>query len=400
LRTGVFVCACGPNIADKIDIERVANEASKIDGVVISETYGLLCSPDGKKYLSGKITENNLDRIVIAACSPREHETTFMKVCETAGLNPFMMQMANIREQVAWVTRDGMAATEKALRLVRGAISRISRHEQLEKTSIVCNPDILVIGGGAVGMSTSLLLAEADRRITIIEREPSSNGSITTETEKVIEKLTAEVSEQRRIRLIRGHELEKLVGFFGNFIADLGKDEIRAGAVVLATGCSWNDRDEAISADGFGNLAEMLRITTDQYGFPVKEHSSLAPVSTTINGVYVAGCAGGPCSLADAISQSEAVAGTILSTLIPEREVETEPRTSRISKTLCRGCKTCLEVCGYGAISFAEDKLICTVNNVLCKGCGNCAAACPSGAIRALHYTPDQIRFQMAGVLR
>jgi len=398
MRTGVFVCSCGPNIGDKIDIEKIAAEVSGIEGVVLAETYGLLCSPDGKKYLAEKIAENRLDRVVIAACSPREHEVTFMKVCETAGLNPFMMQMANIREQVAWVTRDGKAATEKALKLVRGAIGRTSRHKPLEKSSIVCNPEIVVIGGGIAGMTASLLLADADRRITIVERTPALGGSC--DNIEFVKDLTAKVSGRSEIKVVTGKEPEEIVGFFGNFIVGSGDDSIRAGAIVLATGCLENENGESVPSAGFSEIAEMLRISVDRYGFPSREHDSLAPVSTPIDGVYIAGCAGGSCDLRAAVSQAEAVAGTILSILVPGREVETEPRTSVISETLCRGCRTCMEVCGFGAISFDEEKFVCTVNSILCKGCGNCAGACPSGAIRAQHFTPDQIRYQMTGVLR
>ncbi|MEN8208277.1 MAG: 4Fe-4S binding protein [Candidatus Fermentibacteria bacterium] len=400
MRTGVFVCGCGPNIADKIDIEKIADDVSDIESVVLSETHGLLCSPDGKKYLENRIKENDLERVVIAACSPREHEVTFMKVCESAGLNPFMMQMANIREQVAWVTPDGESATRKALKLVRGAINRTTRHIPLEKTSIVCNPEVAVLGGGVAGMSAALLLADADRRITIIERDSSLGGN--PENEELALRLSEAVKERTEITVITGLEPEEIVGFFGNFIIKLGEDadDLHAGSIILATGCSVDSDGRAIPADGFTKMAEMLRISTDRDGFPNREHGSLAPVSTPIDGIYVAGCAGGLCTLNDTVSRSEAVAGTILSSLIPGREVETEPRTSVISETLCRGCRTCLEVCGYGAISFNEETLVCIVNSILCKGCGNCAAACPSGAIKAQHFTPDQIRYQMAGLLR
>lgn len=400
MRTGVFVCSCGPNIGDKIDIEKIADEVSDVEGVVLSETHGLLCSPDGKKYLEDRIKENDLERVVIAACSPREHEVTFMKVCETAGLNPFMMQMANIREQVAWVTPNRESATRKALKLVRGAISRTIRHKPLEKTSIVCNPEIVIIGGGIAGMSAALLLADADRRITIIEKNSSPGGH--PENKELAAHFCEAVKERKEITVITGCEPEEIVGFFGNFIIKLGEDteEIRAGSIVLATGCMVDDNGRDAAPDGFREMTEMLRITTDEKGFPGREHASLAPVSTPIDGVYVTGCAGGLCSPGEAISRSEAVAGTILSSLIPGREVETEPRTSVISETLCRGCQTCLEVCGYGAIFFDDERLVCTVNSVLCKGCGNCAAACPSGAIKAQHFTPDQIRYQMAGLLR
>lgn len=405
-RIGVFVCACGPNIADRMDIDRIVQEVSSIDGVVLSETYGMLCSPAGKVYLANQIVENKLDRIVIAACSPREHERTFMEICEKANLNPFMMQMANIREQVAWVTHDKDLATDKALRLIRGAINRTTRHKPLAKSGIVCNPEIVVIGGGVAGMTTSLVLAEADRRITIIERASSLCETADSTNKTLIETLADKVENRSEITVLLETEINEIVGFFGNFIVrpepdsdDTEPDDIQAGSIVLATGCSTGNSEEPVSSPGFTEIADMLRIETDEHGFPAREHDSLAPVSTPIDGVYVTGCAGGTCDLLMTVAQSEAVAGTILSSLIPGREVETEPKTSVISETLCRGCQTCLEVCSYGAVSFYEEKLICSVNSILCKGCGNCAAACPSGAIKAQHFTPDQIRYQMTGLL-
>ncbi len=405
-RIGVFVCACGPNIADRMDIDKIVQEVSTIDGVVLSETYGLLCSPAGKVYLAERIVENKLDRIVVAACSPREHERTFMEICEKADLNPFMMQMANIREQVAWVTNDKDLATDKALRLIRGAINRTTRHKPLAKSGIVCNPEIVVIGGGIAGMTTSLVLAEADRRITIIERTSSLYETKDSTDRTLIETLADKVENRSEITVLLETEIDEIVGFFGNFIVRPGAnsdevepDDIQTGSIVLATGCSIGNSEESVSSPGFTEIADMLRIETNEHGFPAREHDSLAPVSTPIDGVYVTGCAGGSCDLLMTIAQSEAVAGMILSSLIPGKEVETEPKTSVISETLCRGCQTCLEVCGYGAVSFDEEKLICFVNSVLCKGCGNCAAACPSGAIKAQHFTPDQIRYQLTGLL-
>lgn len=406
-RTGVFICACGPNIADRIDIQSIAKEISNQDGVVVSETYGLLCSPDGKKYLEEKIRENSLDRVVIAACSPREHQLTFMKVCEDAGLNPFLMQMANIREQVAWVTSDKGLATEKAMKLIRGALNRSITHRPLEKASISCNPDVVIFGGGVTGMTTALLLADSGRKCTIIHRDSSLGSSVSYGNEDLEQSLVEEILGRDEIEVVTDSGPVEIIGFFGNFIVRLSgadteeePDEIEAGALVLATGCSIGEDGSFSSAKGFVEIAEMLRIDTDEFGFPSREHGSLAPVSTPIDGIYVTGCAGGPCRIAEGIARSEAVAGTILSVLIPGRELLTEPRTSIISTTLCRGCRTCMQVCGYGAISFSEETLTCSVNSVLCKGCGNCAAACPSGAIKSLHFTPDQIGYELTGLLR
>ena len=398
-RIGVFVCACGPNIADVVDIERVAGEIGKLDGVILSETFGLLCSPDGRKHLVSRIRGNDLHRVVIAACSPRDHETTFMKVCEEADLNPFMMEMVNIREHVAWVTPDRDAATEKAVRLVRGAVRRTMRHELLEKMKIVCNPDTVVIGGGLAGMTTAILLAEAGRQVTLIEKSDSPGGFLSGDR-RVAEPARTVSSGKKGIKMLLNTQPEEIVGFFGNFVLSAGNMEIKAGAVVLATGCIATENGGFAPAEDFGRLAELLRLPLDDEGFPEREHASLSPLATPIEGVYVTGCAGGPCFPEEAVARSEAVAGAILSSLVPGRELETEPRTSVISETLCRGCKTCLEVCTYGAISFDAEKLVCGVNGVLCRGCGNCAAACPSGAIRSRHFTPDQLRYQVEGLLR
>jgi len=143
----------------------------------------------------------------------------------------------------------------------------------------------------------------------------------------------------------------------------------------------------------------MLRVETNDSGYPLLKHGTLHPVSTPVEGVFVCGRIGGAGSTATVLASAEAVAGAVLSTLIPGRLIETEPKISVISPTLCAGCRTCMEVCGFAAISFDEELSVCTVNSVLCKGCGNCAAACPSGAIRSQHFMPDQIGSQVAGLL-
>ena len=116
--------------------------------------------------------------------------------------------------------------------------------------------------------------------------------------------------------------------------------------------------------------------------------------------MYIAGCARGPASVEESLIQAEAVAGKILCSLVPGRKIETEAKTSAINPSLCKGCKTCLNVCVYSAITFDEDKRICEVNEVLCKGCGNCAAACPSGAAQVRHFTHRQIARELAEMMR
>jgi len=404
-RTGVFVCGCGPNIAGQLDIESVAAAAAGLDGVVLAETWGLLCSPDGKRHLADRIRESGLERVVIAACSPRDHEKTFQDVCAGAGLNPFMMEMANIREHVAWVTRDRTEATAKAVRIVTGAVLRSAALRPLEQTGIVAEPAVAVVGAGIAGMAAALILAEEGRRVTVLDRSTEAGGAAVLAGNPLAVELRDRFLAEPGITFLPGTEPAEVPGFFGNFLlrprSATGElfPIVRVGAILLATGCVRDAEGSCHPAEGFAVLAEMLRVETGDGGFPSRRHAFLDPVSTPVSGVLVAGGAGGPCSIGSAVMSAGAAAGTILSTLVAGREMETEPRTSVISEILCAGCRTCMTVCAYAAVSYDAERGICTVNAVLCKGCGNCAAACPSGAIRARHYMPDQIRRQVAGVL-
>lgn len=147
-------------------------------------------------------------------------------------------------------------------------------------------------------------------------------------------------------------------------------------------------------------FAGMLHIPLDEKGFFVEEHQLLSPVASAVEGVFVIGCARGPQSISESIVQSEAAAGKILSALIPGKKLKLEVRTSAISETFCTGCKTCIDICPYGAITFDGTRGISVVNEVLCHGCGNCAAACPSGAAKLKHFTFPQLYEELAEVLR
>jgi len=147
-------------------------------------------------------------------------------------------------------------------------------------------------------------------------------------------------------------------------------------------------------------FAEMLGIPVDDEGFLAQEHQLLAPVASSVEGVFVVGCAQGPKNISESIVQSEAAAGKILSTLVPGRKLELEVKTSEISETFCTGCKTCISVCPYSAISFDDSKKIAVVNEALCHGCGVCAAACPSGAARVKNFAFTQIYQEVEALLK
>lgn len=548
-KIGVYICECGPNIAEKVDIDKVIEAVSALDDIVVVERFKLLCSVEGKKFLEEEIKKHGLTHLVVAACSPKQHDKTFMEVCENAGINPYLYQLANIREQCAWITEDKEEATQKAIRLVKAAIRRVRYHLSLEKKEIESNPDVLIIGGGIAGIEASLQLAGPQRSIYLVEKTSSLGGMLQhfektypsmQPTSTSLNQKIQLINQNEHIKVFTESEVEELIGFFGNFEVKIkvkNSDESVAcnvGAVLVATGAGFFDlkntpqygygtHDNVFSAVEFeemntsgkiilktgeppksvalihcvgrnelgycseiccmyslkfawylkeklGNvkvthlysdlcipgksqqtfynqtkekqvdflrssdvkvtkkadglvitykdenntaksiavdmvilspalqptsdtpeLAKLMGISQGDGGFFAEEHEKINPVSTSIEGIYIVGCAQGPKNIADTLVQSEAASGRILSSLIPGKKIEPEVKVSHISESFCIGCKTCISVCSYGTITFDETRKISIVNEVICRGCGNCVAACPSGAVVLKHSTFNQL---------
>lgn len=562
-KIGVYVCECGNNIADNVDIDRIIKTFSPMRNVVVVEKHRLLCSEDGKESLKQSIAQHGLTHLVVAACSPKQHEHTFMSVCIAAGLNPYLFQMANIREQVAWVTQDKEEATDKAIRQIAAAIARVAYQEALKKRDMDVSPNVLVIGGGIAGIRATRVLASPNRNVYLVEKSSSLGGKVKgfdklfTKMESgsaLIDNELTSVGGDENVEIFTDSEVEQILGFFGNFEikvvnkATSEKREFSVGAVVLATGFDLMDikglpqygygklddvytslefeemnvpggptggkillkdgrpprsvaiihcvgREEKgycskvccmyslkfarmlkdklpevkvselysdlcvpgkayqqfyeetkglgvefiraektdVTRNGKGitvkyesksgpkgdlaadmvilvpamepgndthKFAEMLGIPVDSEGFLVQEHQKLAPVASSVEGVFVVGCAQGPKSILESIVQSEAAAGKILSALVPGRKLELEVKTSEISETFCTGCKTCIAVCPYSAINFDDFRNIAIVNEALCHGCGVCAAACPSGAARVKNFAFTQIYQEVETLLK
>ena len=175
-RIGVYVCRCGTNIAGIVDVERVVNFAAQLDDVLVARSYTYMCSDPGQALIKEDIQRENLDRVVVASCSPLMHEGTFRKACAEAGLNPFLFQMTNIREHVSWVTDNPALATEKAEALVAAAVQRVRWQVPLEARQVVLKQSALVVGGGIAGIEAALRLADSGKHIYLVEREPSIGG--------------------------------------------------------------------------------------------------------------------------------------------------------------------------------------------------------------------------------
>ncbi len=176
-RIGVYVCWCGSNIAKMVDVEALAKEIEKLPNVVVSKNYKFMCSDPGQDFIVSDIKEHNLNRVVVAACSPRIHELTFRRALSKAGLNPYLFEMANIREQNSWVHDDRAEATEKAKALTIAAVKRVASHEPLDERTVEINPATLVIGGGIAGMTAAMEIANSGKKVFLIEKSKQLGGN-------------------------------------------------------------------------------------------------------------------------------------------------------------------------------------------------------------------------------
>jgi len=245
-RVGVYVCHCGSNIAGTVDVAEVTRWAGEnLDGVAISRDYKFLCSSLGQALIREDIQKEGLTRVVVAACSPHLHEKTFRRACAGAGLNPFLLQMANIREHVSWVTRNKDIATSKVKALVAGAVGRVRHHRALEPMPVAVNPHTLVLGAGIAGIQASLELADAGHPVYLVEREPSIGGHV-AQYDKTFPTLDcaaciltpkmSDVGQHENIKLWTYSELEEVSGSIGNFKARIRR-KARYVKEEVCTGC-------------------------------------------------------------------------------------------------------------------------------------------------------------------
>jgi len=629
-------------MTEDLDFEELQKWAEGLEEFGAVHVHELLCTPQGQAAYKELLEGQDVD-VVVAGCSPKMHEKTFQTLNEELGLNLAQVQMANIREQCAWVTAGVDEATTKAKALIYAAKLRVSEAEPLERRTLEVNTGVVVIGGGMAGVEAALTAANAGRKVTLIDREISIGGAVIKYEEVgptmecgpcVIAPPLSNARDHPNIDIITGADVTEVLGSLGNFtvkahqraryvddscisceacfevcpvdvksgfqhglgthkaiythfagsvplaaaidadrclqfvdgscdacvaacpfgsiqFGDQASDhEIRCGAIIVATGfepgevtsvtglaegrldnvyslsdferivssngpcdrqilcadgtppssiaivhCAGSRREDGVpycsgicctnavkaavmahellpdveltclyrdlvfagpqaqgqyeearavgvrfqrceelldvrvepteggvqvraggqpvlSADmvllsnglrpafGTATLAGMLHAELRPDGYFRADNDLLHDTGTSIPGVYVAGCAAGPCGLSTAVTRGRAAAGDVLSKLCEGAEIELEPHTADIDEALCAGCRLCTTVCPYRAISYDSEGGISRVNEAICRGCGTCASSCPSGAARAKHFSDAQLLAEIKGVTR
>ncbi|MBI5017563.1 MAG: CoB--CoM heterodisulfide reductase iron-sulfur subunit A family protein [Deltaproteobacteria bacterium] len=640
-KTAVILCTCSGVIAEKIDWTEVQALLASHPAQPSWKIDELACGADNLDGLATWLRSEGPERVVVAACSPREHEPTFRTLLAAAGINPYFLQFVNVREQVAWVTSNAGEATRKAARILAGALNRVERHEALVERQVPVRTDVAVLGAGPAGMQAALTLARAGRKVTLIEKEPFIGGLPVRFEELfpnlecgpcLLEPVMGDLlhgPESAQVSVLTLAEVQEVKGSFGNWtltvrqepryvdsdlcigcmvcagacparrpnrwngagemaavdapfagalpnlphvdaatclrlkgeecaaclgecpvegaldFAEAAREHtVQAGAIVVATGAveraeppaifaglpdvfsaysferllamngpsggeltkadgappasvaivqcagSLDDADvpycsgtcckaalkyahlargkvegltttrlvreqsvggveaarlyhhgtgttvryerladlsvghspagrvlrvagraEEVPADvivlcqplvpGAGTSAAvgLLELATDEAGFVAPLHGLSGSCSAPLKGVYLAGSCRGPGDIREAFATGTAAAGHALSDLVEGRDLIVDPQVAVVDETACAGCKTCLLVCPYKAVSWNEGEKAAEVADILCRGCGTCVAACPAGAITGRGFSREMLRAELEGVL-
>lgn len=275
-RIGVYICHCGTNIAGMVDVKDVshwAGERLKDEGVVVSRDYKFMCSSLGQELIQADIKEKNLNRVVVAACSPHLHEHTFRTACQQAGMNPFLCEMVSVREQVAWVHSDKKVATQKAKAMISGGVSRVVLNEPLEPLKVPIHPATMVVGGGIAGIQAALEIADSGFPVILVEREPSIGGHM-AQFDKTFPTLDCSaciltpkmvaVGNHPNITLYSYSEVERVDGYVGNFNVTIRRkaryvnEDVCTGCGICSEKCPAKVIDEKFEA-GLGYRKAIYR---------------------------------------------------------------------------------------------------------------------------------------------
>jgi len=431
-RVGVFVCHCGTDIASVVDVEHVVEQARQLSYVALAETNVSACACEGQDRIVQAVAEHRLNRVVVAGCSPQSHELMFRDTLRCAGLNPHLLEMANIRDQCARVHADRpKQATEKAIDLTRMAVGRAAHLVPLTNQTVPVKKLALVIGGGIAGMTAALALADQGFPVRLAEKTdrlggPTPQIGSTLDGETVLAETIKRVESHLRIRVYLEAVVTRMDGRIGHFTTTITRTkkgtgpicrdgpegashkldlspfsssgsqmtEVKHGVVVVATGTAGQEsestsraQDETVQGQRADReeLARLLRVPLNADGFFVQAHPGLRPVDSAREGVFL-------CDVPDAemsIVQASAVAARAASVL-SRKEIQAGGMTASVDPSKCISCMTCVHVCPFKAPQVGEHNKS-EIQSGICMGCGTCSAECPAKAITLQNCVDDQI---------
>jgi heterodisulfide reductase subunit A-like polyferredoxin/coenzyme F420-reducing hydrogenase delta subunit len=404
-RIGVFICDCGDKVSSILDVESLVEAAGELPGVVYAGHAPYWCSADGGERLQEALRAEELERVVVAGCSPRTHKRLFQETVAQAGLNHDLLGLVNIREGCAWPHRgEHKAATARARDQIEMEVVHVAALAPRPQVQAKIAPAALVIGGGVAGMTAALELADADVPVTLVERAVTLGGMATADAPELAADLIAAVQTHPGITLQLDSHITHVDGSVGAYHITITnhKSQITPanlfGAVIVATGTP---------DDGTVELAKMLRMTQDVDGFLPELRVRLRPGSYIERGIYVCGSSHYPCDAAEAQFQAYSAASRALRHLRQEI-VTAHGSVAQVDPEKCNGCGDCFKVCPFTAVTMAERTgglrkrpeqsvglSLAVIDPLLCTGCSNCVSVCPVGAVTVAGWTDTQLEAQM-----
>ncbi|MFC2166232.1 FAD-dependent oxidoreductase [Acidobacteriota bacterium] len=386
--TLAVICRCGINIAGLLDMEEVIEYTKSLPHVKHVELTPFGCDGVAIREL---LKTKEFNRVVIGACSPKTHESLFFLHTEAGGLNPYLMEIVNLRNHCTWVhSTDKAKATEKAKTLMRMGTNRATLLESLENIHVPVTPACLVIGGTPSGISCALKLAQAGLKVYLVDKEEDL-GKTKENQNRIVEKMIDELNKNENMTIYTEAKVGRVEGFVGNFRVEIvkpnGIESIDIGSVVVAT--SVDMRAESVN----GDFEKDLLLQRDDKNFFVGMLGILNPLDFNTDGVFKCGPARKVMGIPDAIIDGEGTASRVAG-VISKEELVKSPTISVVVDEKCDGCAYCIEPCPAQALTLIEYmqkdsvKKTVEVNDAICRGCGVCMATCPKEGIFVRHFKP------------